>query len=78
MRETLDEPHVKNGDFFTNVDFPGIGRAPVAATPVKLHGTPGEVRLRPPTVLGEHNDEVLGELGFSPAEIAAMVKDGTV
>src|SRR6185437_11295478 len=52
-RQTLDDPHVANGDFFVDVDFPGIGAAKVAATPVKLHGTPGRVRTRPPT-LGEH------------------------
>jgi len=77
MRETISDPHVRGGDFFTSIDFPGLGSAPIAATPVKLHGTPGEVRLRPPT-LGEHNDEVLRELGYSSAEIAALVKDGTV
>ena len=77
MRETMADPHVKAGDFFTSVDFPGLGRAPIAATPVKLHGTPGEVRLRPP-MLGEHNDEVLRELGYSAEEIAALVADGTV
>jgi len=77
MRETLADPHVKAGGFFTDVEFPGIGAAPVAATPVKLHGTPGTLRLRPP-MLGEHNDEVLRGLGYSDAEIAAMKKDGVV
>jgi len=76
-RETLADPHVRAGDFFTEVDFPGIGRAPVAATPVKLHGTPGEVRARPPT-LGEHTDQVLRELGYSPAEIDALKQEGAV
>jgi crotonobetainyl-CoA:carnitine CoA-transferase CaiB-like acyl-CoA transferase len=71
LRETLEDPHVKAGGFFTNIDYPGLGTAPIAATPVKLHGTPGEIRKRPP-LLGEHNDEVLAELGYSAAEIATM------
>ena len=77
MRETLEDPHVKAGGFFTSVDFPGIGTAPIAATPVKLHATPGEVRRRPP-MLGEHNDEVLRELGYSDSEITALKESGAV
>ncbi|HWD29267.1 MAG TPA: CoA transferase [Rhizomicrobium sp.] len=76
-RQTLDDPHVKGGDFFVDVEYPGVGSAKVAATPVKLHGTPGTVRRRPPT-LGEHTDEVLAELGFSPMEIAVLKREGGV
>ena len=76
-RETLDDPHIRGGDFFTGVNFPGVGDAKIAATPVKLHGTPGEVRARPPQ-LGEHTDQILRELGYSPAEIDALKQEGAV
>jgi len=76
-RQTLADPHVQASALFTTVDFPGIGKAPVAATPVKLHATPGSVRMRPP-VLGEHTDEVLGELGYSASEITALKRSGAV
>jgi crotonobetainyl-CoA:carnitine CoA-transferase CaiB-like acyl-CoA transferase len=77
MKQAMDDPHVKAGGFFQSIDFPGIGPAPIAATPVKLHGTPGEIRTRPP-VLGEHNHDVLTELGYSDADIARFIADGTV
>ncbi|HEY1710859.1 MAG TPA: CoA transferase [Rhizomicrobium sp.] len=76
-RETLADPHVKAGDFFVEVDFPEIGPTPIAATPVKLHGTPGTIRRRPP-VLGEHTDEVLRELGYSRMEITALKEAGAI
>ena len=77
MRQAMDDPHVKAAGFFTETEFPGIGSAPIATTPVKLHMTPGEIRHRAP-VLGEHSEEVLRELGYSSAEIAALIADGTV
>jgi crotonobetainyl-CoA:carnitine CoA-transferase CaiB-like acyl-CoA transferase len=77
IAETLADPHVRASDFFTTVEFPWIGRAPIASTPVKLHGTPGEIRRRPP-LLGEHTDQVLRELGYSADDIKAMKDDGTV
>lgn len=77
MAEALADAHVKASGIFTNVDYPGIGKAPVAATPVKLSATPGTVRTRPP-LLGEHTGEVLHELGYSDDEVAAMKKEGVV
>jgi crotonobetainyl-CoA:carnitine CoA-transferase CaiB-like acyl-CoA transferase len=77
MREALDDPHIKASDILTTTDYPGIGKAPIAATPVKLHGTPGEVRRRAPT-LGEHSDEILRELGYSAAQIDDLRASGVV
>jgi len=76
-RQALNDPHVKAGGFFVDVDYPGVGKTMVAATPVKLHDTPGTVRTRPP-LLGEHTDEVLTGLGYSAAEIAKLREKGAI
>jgi crotonobetainyl-CoA:carnitine CoA-transferase CaiB-like acyl-CoA transferase len=43
----------------------------------KLSETPGSVRWNGPA-LGQHNDEVLGQLGYAPDAIAALREKGTL
>lgn len=49
----------------------------ILASPLNLPASPVTYR-RPPPRLGEHTAEVLGELGLSAAEIAALAADGVV
>jgi crotonobetainyl-CoA:carnitine CoA-transferase CaiB-like acyl-CoA transferase len=50
---------------------------PVLGVPVKLSETPGAVRTAP-AAFGENTDQILGELGFSGAEIKALRGNGVV
>jgi formyl-CoA transferase len=43
------------------------GAIPNIGFPVKLRGTPQQIR-RPPPLLGEHNDEIFAELGIAESE----------
>ena len=71
-QQALDDAHVKAVGFLQAVPFPGSSRpAPVADTPFSLSETRTGIRHRAP-LLGEHTDEVLGELGYAPSEIAAL------
>ncbi len=41
-------------------------------------GAPSSVHARPAPLLGEHNDELLGELGLTPEEIEQLEADGVI
>jgi crotonobetainyl-CoA:carnitine CoA-transferase CaiB-like acyl-CoA transferase len=77
-QQALDDGHIRQAGLLVDTDYPGIARrVPLAPTPVDLSDTPGRFRHRAP-ILGEHTDAILGELGYSAAELHALRKNGVV
>lgn len=71
-QDVLDDPHVQAMGYLRRVPFPGTSRdVPIIETPFRLSATPGEIRRRAP-LLGEHTDEILGEIGYSGAQVAGL------
>ncbi|MEA2629511.1 MAG: hypothetical protein QOJ10_1971 [Chloroflexota bacterium] len=71
MTETFKDAAVKHIAPVLEFDHPRAGRVRVLKHPVRYSS--GEATLRrPPPDLGEHTDEVLGELGYTRADIEAM------
>ena len=69
-QEVLDDPHIAAKGLFQAVEYPGLDKpAPIMVTPVELSETPGQIRHRAPT-LGEHTDQIMAELGYTPDEVA--------
>ena len=64
--------------FLEPLDYPGApAPAPVGGFPVDLSATPGRIHGRAP-LLGEHTDDVLGELGYDAAAVAELRAAGVV
>jgi crotonobetainyl-CoA:carnitine CoA-transferase CaiB-like acyl-CoA transferase len=78
LDEVLADPQVEARGLLEEVEYPGGTRpVPLASTPVRLNATPGRIVRRAP-LLGEHTDEILGELGFTANEISAFREAGAI
>jgi crotonobetainyl-CoA:carnitine CoA-transferase CaiB-like acyl-CoA transferase len=77
LDEALESEIVRARGMVAELDQPGAGAVRQLGVPVKLSRTPGGPQ-GPGPVLGEHTDEVLGELGYSSGEIAALREAGAV
>ena len=74
--EPRQDPQLRARGAFVEVPAPHEGRAvPGIACPVRLRGGDPQP-LRPAPRMGEQSDEVLGEAGFSSAEIEALRSAG--
>lgn len=56
---------------------PSLGQVDQTGFPYRLSRTPCEIRLAPP-LLGQHTEEVLGELGLDQDEIRRMRAEGAI
>jgi formyl-CoA transferase len=65
------DPHVRAREIVTDLPDPEMGSVPMHAVVPRLSGTPGEIRT-PAPALGEHNDAILGGLGFSAEALADL------
>ena len=63
--------------FFEQVAHPAVGTHLMPGQPYRMRGIDRWVRTPTPT-LGQHNHEVLGELGLTPDDIAALESSGEV
>ena len=80
LSDVFDDPQVKSREMVIEMDHPATGgrKAKLIASPVKMSGTPVSYRKAPPT-LGQHTEDVLGEmLGLSGADVAALRDRGVV
>ena len=69
--ELLKDPHFLQNELVVDHDHPQFGRVRQTGIGPRLSETPGRIR-RPAPLLGEHTNQILGELGYSPEEISEL------
>src|SRR5579862_2503048 len=70
MEELANEPSLRRTGTIVEVDHPKRGKYLTVGNPIKMSDSPTEVKRSP--LLGEHTDEVLRELGYPDADVAAL------
>jgi crotonobetainyl-CoA:carnitine CoA-transferase CaiB-like acyl-CoA transferase len=77
MQQVFEDPQVQHLPTTTTLPHPRRGPIRVLNTPTVLSRTPAQV-TRTQAELGEHNQAILTELGYSPADIQAFIQQKVI
>ena len=73
--QVIRHPHVSAMGIVVETEHPAAGRLRQTRPAARFSATPPEMRRGAPG-FGEHTEEILSEIGYSAAEIAALCSDG--
>ena len=77
IADVFADPHVLARQMFQEMPHPTLGSIKQTGLPIKFSKTPGGLDKHPP-LLGEHNQQLLSELGYSDAEIAKFTETSVI
>jgi len=74
--ELLDDPHFQERGFWAEIDHPVAGKLPYPGAPFCLTETPWQSGRAP--LLGEHNQEIYGRLGYGGQDLVRLRQGGVL
>jgi formyl-CoA transferase len=77
FEEAAHDPQIQANHMVVDMEHPLSGRLRLLGTPLRLYDTPPSLRM-PPADLGEHNRQVLGELGYTEELITELEELGVL
>ena len=75
--DVINDPQLRANDIVVPLEGAGNKVTSTISSPMQVHGVAKQAAHRAPG-LGEHNDEILRELGFDAAQIEKLHAGGTV
>src|SRR5258705_5511340 len=76
-QEVIDDPQLRANDIVVPLEGAGAKLTSTVSSPIQVHGVAKVPAKRAPE-LGEHNEEVLRQLGFNATEIDGLHASSTV
>src|ERR1700757_465148 len=76
-KEVINDPQLRANDIIVPLEGAGDKLTSTISSPIQVQGVTKVSAKRAPGI-GEHNEEVLKELGFSAAEVAGLYTSGVV
>ncbi len=76
MKEIAEDPSLRASGTIVEVDHPVRGKYLTVGNPIKMSDSPTEVTRSP--LLGEHTEEVLAELGYTPLQISTLREERVI
>jgi crotonobetainyl-CoA:carnitine CoA-transferase CaiB-like acyl-CoA transferase len=77
MNEVFADPQVQHLQAAAEVTHPRLGKFKILNQAVKLSRTPASLKTATPEI-GQHTDEILGELGYDAAAVKRLRAEGVV
>ncbi|HEY2630390.1 MAG TPA: CoA transferase [Usitatibacter sp.] len=77
ITQILEDPHFAEREVIADYPDPDMGAFPMHHVVPRLSGTPGSIRTPAPR-LGQHNRELLHEVGVDDTRYAKLLADGAV
>ncbi|MDO8749624.1 MAG: CoA transferase [Dehalococcoidia bacterium] len=77
IEEVCQDPQFNGRGFFVEVEHPVTGKTKLPGRPFVMEKTPWQLR-RPAPMLGQHNQEVYSELGYTQQDLVKLRETGVI
>lgn len=77
VKDIYDDPQLKEREYFVEVEHPVLGKINYPGAPYKFIESPWQIG-GPAPLIGQHNEEIYGELGFSKEDLINLKQGGAI
>ena len=76
-KDVMEDPHFNERKFFVEADHPAAGKLKYPGPPFRPEKTPWQMKSTAP-LLGRHNEEIYGSLGYNRQDLLRLAETGVI